>query len=351
MAKLPTPVERAPWIDAGSNQVWVKRDDLSNDLYGGGKVRKLEWALANPPYDRDEPVMSVGGAGSNHLVALGLFLRASGRRLHALTFDQVLTRHSVTNLGVLASLDTRLWHVGTRLRLPWAWLAYRVWRRPERVGRYMAPGVSTSIGCLGFVAAGLELARQVESGAAPAPATVFIAAGTAGSAAGLALGLAIAGVSTHLRLVASVERAVLNRWMVQRKLATTHRELGRRGLAAEHIVGGAAALLRRAGVTWSIDHAQIGPGYGVPTAAAERAVALAADHGIVLEGTYTAKCLAGLLADGKAVPGPILFWNTHAGNDLSGHVASGWTSNLPASLREKVFALDEARDLVGSEPR
>jgi D-cysteine desulfhydrase len=347
---LPTPVEPAPWIAAGGNEVWMKRDDLSSDIYGGGKVRKIEWALANPPYDDDQPVLSVGGAGSSHLVALGLFLRASGRRLHALTFDQVLTPQAVTNLGVLVSTDARLWHVRSRLQLPWAWLAYRLWRRPDRSGTYMTPGASTAVGCMGFVAAGLELAEQIESGVAPAPSTIFVAAGTAGTAAGLAVGLAIAGVSTHVRLVSSVERVALNRWMLLHKLTATHRELARRGLAAEHVEGGVSALLGRTKVTWSIDHTQLGMGYGIPTAAGERALALAADNGVVLEGTYTAKCLAGLLADGGDARGPVLFWNTHAGNDLSRHVASGWTSNLPGSLREAVFALDRGPDLVGSDP-
>lgn len=351
LASLPTPVEPAPWIAAGGNPVWIKRDDLSSDLYGGGKVRKLEWILGNPPYDRDDPILSVGGVGSNHLVALGLFLQASGRRLHALTFDQTLTPHALTNLGVLASIDAGLWHVGTRLRLPWAWLAYRLWRRPDRPGLYMTPGASTPTGCLGFVAAGLELAQQIESGALPAPASVFVAAGTAGTAAGLAIGLAIAGVATHLRLVSSVERIAFNRWMLRRKLAATHRELARRGLVAGHVAGGVSALLGRAHVTWSIDHGQVGTGYGAPTAAAERAAGLAAENGIVLEGTYTAKCLAGLLAYGKAPRGPILFWNTHAGNDLRRHLQSGWTSRLPPSLREAVLARDGAPDLIGSGAR
>jgi D-cysteine desulfhydrase len=350
LARLPTPVEPAPWIAAGKNPVWIKRDDLSSDVYGGGKVRKLEWVLGNPPYHGNEPVLSVGGAGSSHLVALGLFLRASRRRLHALTFDQVLTQQAVTNLGVLASTGARLWHVRSRLQLPWAWLAYRLWRHPDRSGTYMTPGASTSVGCLGFVAAGLELAQQVESGAVPAPAAIFVAAGTAGTAAGLAVGLAIAGLSTHVRLVSSVERIALNRWMMLRKLTATLRELGRRGMAAEHLEGGVSALLARAGVRWSIDHTQLGMGYGIPTAAAERALALAADHGIALEGTYTAKCLAGVLSDGGGASGPVLFWNTHAGNDLTEHVARGWTSKLPPSLRKAVFALDRAPNLIGSEP-
>ena len=55
LASLPTPVEALPWIEGGS--VWIKRDDQSSSLYGGGKVRKLEWILGDG--DR-RPVLSLG---------------------------------------------------------------------------------------------------------------------------------------------------------------------------------------------------------------------------------------------------------------------------------------------------
>ncbi len=103
LADLPTPVEPAPWIDP-SAEVWVKRDDHSSDLYGGGKVRKFEWLLASAPFAGDGPVLSVGGIGSNHLVSLALFLRRFGRPLHALTFEQVVTPHVRDNLATIASL-------------------------------------------------------------------------------------------------------------------------------------------------------------------------------------------------------------------------------------------------------
>lgn len=334
-------------------EVWLKRDDRTSDVYGGGKVRKLEWLLANPPYDDDAPIWSVGGVGSHHLVALSLFLRAAGRELHALTFDQVLTRHVVTNLGVLASTGTSLWHVRTRVRLPWAWLAYRLWRRPSRGGRYLTPGASTGVGSLGFVAAGLELGAQIGAGELPRPAAIFIAAGTAGTGAGLVLGLALAGVSTHVRMVSSVEPIAFNRFMFRRKLVEVFAELVRRGLRPEHATGGPAALLRRAEVTWSIDHGQVGDGYGVPTPAAERAVAEARAQGIQLETTYTGKCVAGLVQalegiDGPWSRGPVLMWNTHAGNDLRSQLVPGWPERLPEPLRDAVRALDGVDDLVGS---
>ncbi|MEX1365220.1 MAG: hypothetical protein AB1Z98_18985, partial [Nannocystaceae bacterium] len=132
LASLPTPVERAAWLDQGPAEVWVKRDDLSSEIYGGGKVRKLEWVLANPPYDGEEPIVSVGGVGSHHLLALALFLKERGRSLHALTFTQTRTPHVRTNLAELLSTGAELWNVGSRAALPWAWLGYHVWRRPQR---------------------------------------------------------------------------------------------------------------------------------------------------------------------------------------------------------------------------
>jgi D-cysteine desulfhydrase len=323
-----------PGLDVAGAEVWVKRDDASSELYGGGKVRKLEWVLANPPFDGDGPILSVGGVGSHHLVALALVLRQQGRSLHALTFDQPLTPHVRGNLAVLVSSGARLWNVSSRARLPLAWLAYHVWRRPERKGVSMPAGASTAYGCLGFVEAGLELGAQVEAGLLPMPRTIFVTAGSAGASAGLSLGLALAGRAVRMHLVSSVERWAFNGLMYRRMLGMAHRAMVRHGLPAEHAAGGAAGLLRRAGVEWVIDHSQVGGGYGVPTDAATRAMEDAAAEGLRLETTYTAKCLAGMrraLAE-RPVDGPVLFWNTHASNDLRAHVREGWQADCPLVL-------------------
>lgn len=334
LAALPTAVERTPWLDTGGSEVWVKRDDQSSEIYGGGKVRKLEWVLANPPFDGEEPILSVGGVGSHHLLALALFLRERGRSLHALTFTQTLTEHVKTNLGVLLSCGAQLWNVGSRAALPWAWLRYHLWERPQEKGRSMPAGASTPMGCLGFVLAGLELAEQIEAGELPVPRTIFITGGSAGSSAGLALGLGLAGVSTHLHIVSSVERWAFNRLMYHRMLGLGHGCLVAHGLRADAAQGGPVGLLRRSGVTWSIDFSQVGGGYGVPTEPSSQAVDDARAHGLALETTYTAKCVAGmrraLLA--QPVDGPVLFWNTHAGNDLRRQLEPGWRERSPVAL-------------------
>lgn len=340
LADLPTPVERAPWLDGAGVEVWVKRDDRTSALYGGGKVRKLEWLLASEKYAGDRPIVSIGGIGSHHLLALGLHLQAQGRELHALTFDQVLTPHVRETVAATLATGAKLWSVRSRLQMPWAWLSYRLWARPERAGVYMSAGGSTGVGGLGFVEAGLELGRQIDAGALPRPARVYVTGGSAASSAGLGIGLALAGVATHLRIVSAVERLYLGGFMWRRMVRDIWRELVLAGLHPELTVGGWTGLLQRSRVTWSIDHGQVGPGYAVPTAASEAEVAAAHEHGLALDTTYTGKCTAALRADIAAgrCQGPVLLWNTHAGTDLRTLARPGWQGGLPARLRSLQLA-------------
>lgn len=334
LADLPTPVERAPWLDVNGAEVWIKRDDRTSRLYGGGKVRKLEWLLASPRYSGDGPIVSMGGVGSHHLLALSLYLREQGREAHALTFDQVLTPHVRETLAALVSTGARLWSVRTRIGLPWAGLRYYLWARPPRVGAWMPAGGSNGTGGLGFVEAGLELGRQIDAGQMPRPAAIYMTGGSAASSAGLVLGLALAGVSTQLKVVSAVEPVLMGAGLWGRMVSQVWRELLAAGLHAELAVDGWRGLLKRAKVTWSIDYSQIGPGYAVPTPAGERVVALGDQHGFHLETTYTGKCGAALQADLAAGQvGPVLLWNTHAGTDLAALARPGWESRLPRRLQ------------------
>ena len=332
LAALPTAVDRAPWLDTPKAKVWIKRDDLSSSIYGGGKVRKLEWILANPPFDTDLPICSVGGIGSHHLLALALFLRTQGRTLHGLTFTQSLTPHVRKNLAVLLSCGAQLWNAATRAELPRAWLAYHLWRLPDVKGTPMAAGASTPLGCFGFVDAAFELAAQVEAGQLPKPDVVYVTAGSAGTSAGLALGFALAGMPVHLHLVSSVEPWAFNPLMMQLKMRGALAAMRDAGLEAP---SSPRTLLRDAGVTYAIDFDEVGAGYGEPTERGLAAVALAQDHDIVLEPTYTAKCIAALRrteAHDRGRPHNVLFWHTHAANDLTPLIEPGWEARSPVPL-------------------
>jgi D-cysteine desulfhydrase len=332
LAELPTPVDRAPWLDTSKAKVWIKRDDLSSPIYGGGKVRKLEWILANAPFDTDLPILSVGGVGSHHLLALALFLRTQGRTLHGLTFTQALTPHVRKNLAVLLSCGAQLWNVSSRAELPRAWLAYHLWRRPDVKGTSMSAGASTPLGCFGFVDAAFELAAQVEAGLLPKPDVVYVTAGSAGTSAGLALGFALAGMPVHMHLVSSVEPWAFNTMMMQLKMRGALSALRQAGLDAP---AGVRSLLRDAGVTYEIDFDEVGAGYGEPTEGGLAAVDFAREHDISLEPTYTAKCISALRrteAHDRGRPRNVLFWHTHAANDLSAHIEPGWEAKSPVLL-------------------
>ena len=68
--------------------------------------------------------------------------------------------------------------------------------RLTRAAQYIPLGGSTPLGTLGHVNAALELADQVERGELPLPGRVVVPLGSGGTAAGLALGFAIAGLDT-----------------------------------------------------------------------------------------------------------------------------------------------------------
>jgi D-cysteine desulfhydrase len=185
--------------------------------------------------------------------------------------------------------------------LPW------LLARNARGGRppYLLPaGGSSPVGALGYVEAALEIAAQVEDGSLPEPASVVVPVGTGGTAAGLALGFQIAGLSTRVVGVVVNDQLRLDAPVIARLARRTAALLKRRGanLGSLQLDPGMLDLTR----------AQLGAGYGHPTEAAVRAADLGAAEGLALDPVYTAKAMAGLLArraEGR-LGAPVLFVHT-----------------------------------------
>ena len=173
------------------------------------------------------------------------------------------------------------------------------------------PGGTSIAGTLAYVSAALELAEQVRAGALPAPDTIFVALGTGGTAAGLWLGLRLAGLETRVVAVLVTDILPPSARRLAARARAAHVRLRR--LAPE------VPALRPSSATLRVERAYVGGGYGVASPAAEEARALiAAEEDVAIETTYTAKCLAAVLAAARGGAGRgarWLFWNTFSAVD------------------------------------
>ncbi|BBX73346.1 pyridoxal-phosphate dependent enzyme [Mycobacterium shinjukuense] len=301
----PTPVRRLDHLPNCAS-VWVKDDGAyGNGGWGGNKVRKLEWLLPEVKRQRRRTILTVGGLGTNWGLATTLYAREFGLHTALALIDQPVDEHVEAQLQRLraSGADIYLTHSTTRtvVAAPYLYLRHR---RP-----YPLPaGGSSPLGALGYVEAALELAAQIRAGAIPAPSCIVTAVGSGGTAAGLYLGLALAGL-TDTRVIGIVvnDKLRLDHRSVTSLARRAARLLQRRGaiLPQSHLPADRLTLLR----DW------LGAGYGHPTSRGARALKLAHDtEHLDLEPVYTAKAMAALLdlaASGRLPDGPTLYLHTY----------------------------------------
>ncbi len=303
LGQFPTPVESHPAVGE-LDELWIKRDDLSGAAYGGNKVRKLEFLLAEAKAARATRLCTVGGYGSHHVLATALYGKQLGFEVDAAVFPQPITAHVREVVKVDLALGAHLYPARSRLSLP---LAIAKVRRLG--GFWIAPGGSSVRGSLGYVDGALELVEQIERGELPPPDVIYVALGSCGTVAGLFAGLR-GRLRTEIRAVRVVDRLVCNRTVLNRLTAATLKFIG----------APSRAQLTDESPTIAIDHRFFGRAYGRPTAEGDEAVADAAKMGIRLETTYTGKAFAALVVDAKSgrLKGKrVLFWNTFSSVDLT----------------------------------
>ena len=288
----------------------MKDDGRYGSLYGGNKVRKLEWILPDVAARGRRTIVTVGALGTNLGLATALYAREYGLRCALILVDQPVDDHVRAQLARLARSGAHLYKTHCRLRTyaaaPWIMVRHADLRR-LRPPYFLTVGGSTPVGCIGFVEAAFELAEQVEQGALPEPSHVVVALGSGGTAAGLAAGLRVAGLRTRVVGIVVNDRTPVDASVVARLANRTLDLLRRRGAD----VPGAPL----APDDLDAETAWLGAGYGHPTTEAERTrVDAAARESLPLDPVYTAKAMTGLLAlraQGRLGNGPVLFWQSH----------------------------------------
>lgn len=308
----PSPIERL------GPALWVKREDRCAPVYGGNKVRKLEFLLGNA-LELGGDVLSVGAIGSHHLLATAVYGSRAGVHVHGVVLPQPDHPHVRENARALHAWAEKLWPASSNAALPLVWararLALRTFRGFPAVT--IPFGGSNALGVAGWVGGGLEIARQVADGVMPPPARVVVPLGSGGTSAGLWLGLRLGGLASEVVGVRVVPSALGNAAVVG--------VLARRTLSRLRREGGAPSV-KLTGFT--VVDSQYGGGYGVPTPAGEDALARARDLGLELEPTYSAKAFAEVLATPEA--GPTLFVATANSQPMEPLLASALPTLPPA---------------------
>jgi len=328
LGNFPTPVQRLSHL--GHDNLWIKRDDLSSDIYGGNKVRKLEFVLADALKKGRNRVITMGGIGTNHGLASAIFCHELGLRCKLLLFNQPMNSYVKRNMLLFLKYGAELVYLKGALRTGATLLLTQRLLNPRAY--ILEAGGSSPLGTVGIVNAMLELKEQIDAGILPEPRYIFCPLGSNGTMAGLSLGALLAGLSTTVIGVRVTMNAV---GPIAIATAKTVENLMRKtyALLKKHSRGVPDITIPPQRV---IDD-YVGEGYGCATRECRDALALMNDReGIALDPTYTAKTFAAL-CDFIKTPGhekePILFWNTYSSADMTKQAQSVDYRRLPAALR------------------
>ena len=312
---------------AVGREVFVKHENATHPRYGGNKVRKLEYLLADARARGATDLVTVGAAGSHHVLATTVHGTAAGFRVEAVLAPQPRSAHVVDNLRADLAQGATLYPVahGYELPLRLAWRAAAL-RAQGRVAYVIPPGGSTALGACGYIDAVAELRQQLATVGVGSVDAMVCALGSGGTLAGLMAGQRLHGVSGEAWGVRVTPRVMSDASLVAWLANGAMDHMAPRGVKP--------ARVRRAEVR--IVHDASDPGYGVETRAARHAIELFAKDDVHLDATYTGKAAAALVAMARSGPrrARYLFWNT-----LSSAPLSALTPDPEAALPGAIEAL------------
>lgn len=298
----PTPLEYLPRLsDHLGREIFIKRDDTTPLAMGGNKLRKLEFLAADALREGADTLITAGAIQSNHVRQTAAVAAKLGLHCVALLENPIGTRAenylSNGNRLLLDLFNTQI-EMCDALTDPAAQLDELATRIEAQGYRpYVIPvGGSNALGALGYVESALEIAQQCED--AVEISSVVVASGSAGTHAGLAVGLEQLMPQAEL-IGVTVSRAVADQLP--------------KVVALQQAVANSLELQAKADIILWDDY--FAPGYGTPNEEGMAAVNLLAQlEGILLDPVYTGKAMAGLI-DGITQKrfkdeGPILFVHT-----------------------------------------
>jgi D-cysteine desulfhydrase len=329
LGDFPTPIHRMKDLESclGVQELYVKREDKSSPFYGGNKIRKLEFLLGKAVHDRATHTITFGYAGSNHTLATAVFAQKLGLSPISIHLPQKNARYVRNNLLYQERLRIEMYQFSgmnaTRFGVMRILLSRLL--TTGKLPSIIPPGGSSVLGVMGVVGSVFELKRQIEGGELPEPDLIYLPVGSCGTAAGVLLGIKAAGLKSRVVGIAVAPEKYANARNITKLFDDSVRLLTKLEPGFPDVTLSENDL--------ELNHDCIGDGYACFTESGMKCIRTFSEtEDISLEGTYTGKAGAGLIADaegGRLDGKTTLFWNTHNSADFSEIISDADYRNLP----------------------
>lgn len=313
---FPTPFYKLERLsDQLGVNLYIKRDDFTGiSLFGGNKIRKLEYLLGDAEQKGCEYIFTFGATQSNHAMQTVSACRRRGLKPvlylvavvkpdeNDLRSNLLLDQIMGAEVHVVEILDGENEDQADERALQ---MAREQMKRLEAEGHrcYEVPmGGASDVGSVGFIEGFVELAEQLQAAGIHAD-YVFHATGTGGTMAGMQAGRKLLGSDTE---IISINVSAKDDSYLHKTADLANRSLELIGAADVHVDA------------YEDIHTDLNyylPGYEIPNEQSSEAIRLLArEEGLLIDPVYTGKAFAGMLdyiCSGKVKAGSsVVFWHT-----------------------------------------
>ena len=280
LAHVPTPIQYYPRLsEILGIQLFIKRDDLSESIASGNKIRKLEYCLFDAINNNADTLVTVGGIQSNHCRATAWAAARTGLACHLLvrgSFNPPAQGNLLLDYLLGASISFYTPEEFNTINT----IASNVCSELASEGKrpyYIPLGASNAVGSLGYIRMMKEISESGEQFD-----HLYCAVGSGGTFAGIRLGAHLFEIPIRVTGIAVCNDT---NYFVQEVQRINHE--------FQDII---EQSIDDTSVCDSIDDTYIGLGYGHNSEVELKQLMKISQHeGLILDPVYTLKAFMGMV--------------------------------------------------------
>lgn len=292
---FPSPIHKLSRMSRALGvEIWAKRDDVSSGLaFGGNKIRKLEWLVADALAQSCDTLVSIGGVQSNHTRQVTAVAAVLGMKCYTVQEtwaewdDAIYDKVGNILLSRLMGGNTILDGYGysTTQKSSWNKAIAEVEKQGGKPYAIPAGASDHLLGGLGYANFADELSIQ-EQQLGIFFDTVIVATCTGSTQAGMIVGFAAQNKKRRIIGIDTADDATMTRQAVTKIANATIELLATKGRTGISITD----------TDIEINPNYSAPGYGLPSEQTIKAIRMAAElEAMITDPVYEGKSMAGLI--------------------------------------------------------